>query len=251
MWAVRCMHEGQMHAESSFITLTYDRSHLSPNGSLAYGDFQAFMKRLRKRVGPVRFYMCGEYGALNGRPHFHACLFGVGFPDKVLLRTVGSGFKIYRSALLESLWTFGYSSIGDVTFESAAYVARYICKKITGSDAVEHYRRVDPSTGEVFQLVPEFSHMSLKPGIGSTFFAKFRSDVFPRDYCISRGVKVKPPKYYKSLLKAVDPFMFDDVEFERFSKGLLTLADSTEDRLGVRERVTLARLSFKKRSLDL
>lgn len=137
-WAVRCVHEASLHTDNCFITLTYNDEHLPSDGSLNYRDFQLFMKRLRKRVSvPVRFYMCGEYGENFGRPHFHACLFGFNFPDLKLWKSGKS--KLYRSPLLEELWPFGYSSVGDVNFESAAYVARYILKKVTGADAAAHY----------------------------------------------------------------------------------------------------------------
>ena len=91
----------------------------------------------------VRFFHCGEYGELLYRPHYHACLFGFDFSDKVLWSTRG-GVRLYRSKILEKLWTFGFSTIGDVTFESAAYVARYCTKKITGDKADEHYNGRSP-----------------------------------------------------------------------------------------------------------
>ena len=137
-WALRCVHEASLHKENCFITLTYNDEHLPEHGHLIYRDFQLFMKRLRKRTGVrVRFYMCGEYGENFGRPHFHACLFGYNFPD--LVRWKAGKSTLYRSKLLESLWTDGYSSVGEVSFESAAYVARYILKKVTGDDAEAHY----------------------------------------------------------------------------------------------------------------
>ena len=41
------------------------------------------MKRLRKKYGSkIRFFQCGEYGELYGRPHYHACLLNFDFPDK-------------------------------------------------------------------------------------------------------------------------------------------------------------------------
>lgn len=251
-WAVRCMHEARMHSVSSFVTLTYDSDHLPSQNGLVYGDFQRFLKRVRKRLGKCRFYMCGEYGDLNGRPHFHSCLFGVGFSDKVLLRTLPSGSKIYRSPTLESLWPFGYSSIGDVTFESAAYVARYICKKVTGSDADAHYTRVDSTTGEIYLLEPEFCHMSLKPGIGFSFYQKFgATDIFPRDKVIVRGKECSVPKYYKALLKRSDGFMSDDIDYSREMNAAKFVDDCSEARLRDREIVTRARLAFKKRGLEL
>ena len=76
-WSVRIMHESQLHAENSFITLTYDDAHVPSDYSLRYPDFQKFMKRLRKHTGlPIRYYMCGEYGETFSRPHFHSCIFG-------------------------------------------------------------------------------------------------------------------------------------------------------------------------------
>jgi hypothetical protein len=246
-WAVRCLHESQMHEFSSFITLTYNQEYTGVG--LCYRDFQLFMKRLRRAVGPVRFYMCGEYGEEFLRPHFHACLFGVFFHDRVFYRSLDSGSDLYRSALLESLWTYGFSSVGDVTFESAAYVARYITKKITGPAASDHYARVD-ADGVVTDVVPEFTRMSLKPGIGSTWFEKYGSEVFPRDFVVVRGVKCKPPRYYDNIVKEVDPKLFAEVEVDRQAKSLAAEPDSTFERLRVRELVARGRLIFKKRTLE-
>lgn len=249
-WASRCMHEAQMHEMNSFVTLTYADEFIPQRGSLIYADFQKFLKRLRKKMGKVRFYMCGEYGDLNSRPHFHACLFGVGFADREYLRTLPSGSRIYRSPLLEELWPFGYSSIGDVTFESAAYVARYVCKKITGPMAEAHYSRVDLTTGEIYEIEPEFCQMSLKPGIGFSWFQKFSTDAFPRDYVIIRGKKCKVPKYYKTLLKNSDAFLSDEIDFDRESRVKEFVDDCSLERLAVREVVAKARLNFKKRALE-
>lgn len=248
-WAIRCMHEVQMHESSVFVTLTYDDLFVPQNGSLNYQDFQRFMYRLRKKLGKVRFYMCGEYGDSNGRPHFHACLFGVYFSDRQYFRTLPSGHKIYRSELLESLWPFGYCSIGEVTFESAAYVARYITKKVTGELAKDHYRRVDLDSGEVIDLVPEFCHMSLKPGIGRTWFDKYGVDVFPQDEVIMDGKKHSVPKYYDRLLRLQDAFVSDDIEYDRVVKAAEHVDDCSPERLAVQEHVARARLSLNKRCL--
>lgn len=247
-WAMRCLHECQMHEFNSFVTLTYNDEHVPKDGSLRYSDFQAFMRRLRKRVGKVRFYMCGEYGAQFGRPHFHACLFGWIPPDRVFYRDMPSGARLYTSEVLEDLWPFGFSSVGDVTFESAAYVARYCLKKVTGAMASDHYRRVSDD-GEIYWLVPEFNHMSLKPGIGFDWFRRYQSEVYPFDRVIVRGMEVKPPKYYDNLLKLDNSFVLDEVQYDRYKKSLETLVDTTPERLRVRELCTRARLEFKKRIL--
>lgn len=152
-WAIRCVHEAQLHKNNCFITLTYDKAKLPEREpglppadiSLHYPDFQKFMKRLRFKYGEgIRFYMCGEYGEKLGRPHFHACIFGHDFSDKKVWKKTDSGSIIYRSAELEELWPYGFSSVGDVNFESAAYVARYIMKKISGEAAESHYRFFRP-----------------------------------------------------------------------------------------------------------
>lgn len=165
-------------------------------------------------------------------------------------RKSGSGFPLYRSATLDRLWSLGFCEIGDVSFESAAYVARYCLKKVTGPAAEEHYRRVDGETGELIDVEPEFTRMSLRPGIGRPWIEKFHRDVYPRDEVIVNGMKVKPPHYYHDFLRSMDGYESDEVEFDRYKKGLLHRDDNTRERLVVREKVTRARLNFKKRDLE-
>jgi len=245
-WAVRCLHEAQLHEYNSFITLTYDDAHFRP--SLEYKDFQDFLKRLRKKKGQLRYYMCGEYGEQYQRPHFHACLFGVAFPDRTVWRA-GSrpDLTIYRSKELEALWPFGFSSVGAVTFQSAAYVARYIMKKITGDKAEKHYERVDGETGEIVNVRPEFNRMSLKPGIGKGWIEKYHSDVYPHDYVIVNGQKCKPPRYYDKMLS--DPAI-ESLRTSRNKKRLAGKADQTPERLRDREKVATAKLKLKKRPTE-
>lgn len=251
-WAVRCMHEASLYDANVFVTLTYDDEHLPEFNSLNYKHFQDFMKRLRKRFEPVniRFYMCGEYGDDFSRPHYHACLFNCFFPDRRRISSGTSGSPLYRSDILSSLWPHGYSSIGDVTFESAAYVARYVMKKVTGDAADSHYTTVDPDTGEISKRTPEFNKMSLKPGIGAAWFAKYHKDVFPRDFVVSRGTQAKPPRYYDKLLKKNFPDLVDEVQFKRYNDAQARRDDSTDDRLAVREEIALAKLSSLPRNLS-
>lgn len=249
-WAIRIMHESQVHDASCFVTLTYDDDRLPDRGSLRYRDFQLFMKRLRKKLGiPVRFYMCGEYGELTSRPHFHACLFGCHFGDRRVFKQSGSGFTLYTSELLSSLWTDGFASVAELSFESAAYVARYVMKKVTGDLSDDHYRRTDFDTGEVFWLEPEFARMSLKPGIGFKWFEKYKEDVFENDYVIVNGRKVKPPKYYDRLLTVFDAESAEFMELQRYQRLMSTDFDNSEDRLRAREIVTRARMASKLRGL--
>lgn len=264
-WAVRCLHESQMHEASCFITLTYDNEKMQ-RLSLEYKDFQDFMKRLRKKMSffdvtlwqwSPRFYMCGEYGERTYRPHFHLLLFGVHFPDRVYYGKSPSGSALYTSKLLSDLWQNGQAWIGHVTVESAAYVARYCMKKITGSRADSHYMALgviagnaDVYTGEIQPLEPEFTSMSLKPGIGAKWYAKFGAEVRTRDGVIIEGTKRTTPRYYDELLKRMDAVNFEDVAYRRMTKADKHFDDNSPARLLVREAVVKARLSFKSRSFE-
>ena len=210
-WAIRCMHEAQLQDENCFITLTYEDSQIPTDRSLNKSHFQKFMKRLRDRVAPrkIRFYHCGEYGTKYSRPHYHALLFNYDFPDKRLWSYGQGKNPMYRSKQLESLWDYGYSTISDLTHASAAYAARYSIKKIRGDaldtidpdTGLKPYETIDPNTGEVLAILPEYSTMSTHPGIGKEWYDQFSTDVFPDDFVIYKGKRCRTPNYYRKLLE--------------------------------------------------
>lgn len=251
MWATRCVHEAKMHHDNCFVTLTYDDEHLPANGSLRYRDFQLFMKRTRKKFKRVRFFMCGEYGEQTSRPHYHAVLFGVDFPDRVPYCKGESGFMTYESKILAALWPHGMATVGDFSFETAAYTARYIMKKVTGEAALDHYAvGLDPETGEVLMREPEFAHMSLKPGIGASFFAQYgESDILNRDSVIINGAECSVPRYYDKILRRTDEARYLQIKDQRLLDNYRLRYDNTDTRLEVKRRVTEARVSFLKRKL--
>lgn len=205
-WAVRCMHEASLHEENAFVTLTYDDEHLPMAGSLDERAFPLFMKRLRKHISPrkVRYFYCGEYGEQMSRPHYHCILFGWWPSDSVHCGFRGD-HRVYRSASLAKLWDAGFHEIGSVSFDSAAYVARYVTKKIRGVAAESHYAAVDGETGEVFWRVPEFAQMSRRPGIGAGWFGKFEDELEPDGTVVVEGQEVPMPRYYRKLMKDVSP----------------------------------------------
>lgn len=255
-WAVRCMHEAQLHDENCFITLTYNDDHLPDGNELDYRDFQLFMKRLRKKFKgkKIRFFMCGEYGEQFRRPHFHACLFGINFNDRVHFKRTKAGSEIYTSRILDSLWcdrfgnSMGYATIGDVNFDSAGYVARYVMKKGYGHDDSD-YNYINLETGEVTKQTKEFTRMSLKDGIGTGFYKKYKSDMFPHDICVVNGVAQKPPKFYFKKLKTDDPLLYEQITFARESKAMKRASDNIQERLEVREKVLKAKTKALKREL--
>lgn len=248
-WAMRCVHEASLYERNCFITLTYNDEYLPKRSQLQYSDFQKFLKRLRKFAEPevIRFYMCGEYGTENWRPHYHAIIFNFDFLDKVYYRRSPAGEKIFRSDILDRLWPFGFCSVGSVTFQSAAYVARYCVQKVTGFNARYHYARKDDE-GEYF-LVPEFNKMSLKPGIGAEWLRRFTSDVYPRDFVVVNGVECSPPRYYDKVFSRSNPVEFEDIQFLRESDGRSRYEDNTPERLAVKEVVQKARIRSLIRSV--
>lgn len=249
-WAVRCVHEASLYENNCFITLTFAPEHLPKDGSLDKRDFQLFMKRLRKKHGAgVRYFHCGEYGEKNKRPHYHACLFNFDFGDREHWST-RAGVQLDVSKELQELWPFGFSTVGDVTFESAAYVARYITKKITGEMAEKAYERVNPSSGEITRLLPEYCTMSRRPGIGRAWFERYTRDVFPHDRVILNGRELRPPKYYSNIFELANPSEMDDVKEARRRKMMAVAKDSEFTRLRVRERHQYIRFKSLKRGYE-
>lgn len=253
-WAVRCMHEASMHQNNCFITLTFSPEELEKRDnplSVDKRDFQLFMKRLRKRFGDgIRYFYCGEYGEKNSRPHYHACLFNHDFSDKRLFK-MSNGIPLYISDELSKLWPFGFATIGEVTFESAAYTARYVMKKVSGKKAEEEgtYWRYDSETGEGFQVEPEFCCMSRRPGIGKTWFEKFKADLYPNDFVVYRGKKGSVPKYYDKLLEKEDAYALDDIKMDRLEKALKWADEQTPERLASKEKCKIKQIERLVRDL--
>lgn len=250
-WALRCVHEASLYSNNIFITLTYNNENLPEFMDLRKTDFQLFMKRFRgkyegidtvvkrdssidKRVNPIRYFMCGEYGENFDRPHYHACIFNFDFDDKILFN-VKKGNKIYTSEKLDRLWSkrikesevlyydrdtlwrdeknnlhakIGYCVIGDVTYDSSKYVASYIFVKRTGKMAEERYRRVSLSTGEVRNLQPEYCCMSRNPGIGKGWYEKYEEDI-KKDFVTNDGIGYSIPKYYDRICERNNGFDFE------------------------------------------
>ncbi len=245
-WAVRCVHESKMFDSNCFLTLTYDEKHLPKDGSIRKSDLRNFWKEFRREIGKVRYFACGEYGEKFSRPHYHAILFGHEFSDQVVAGKSGE-HQLFTSRTLDRVWKKGLCWIGACTFDSAAYVARYVVKKKFGPAAVDYY------SGRV----PEFVVMSLKPGIGARWFEKFRSDVFGRglkgqviDEVIVNGKRMRPPKYYMKLLEKVDPSLAAFIKARRMCVPEGVVADRTSSRLAVREEVQHKKMDFLLRRFE-
>lgn len=297
-WATKIQLEASMHycnrthrSLNSFITLTYNDDHIPLYGGLDYfGHWQSFLKRLRRRLEPIkiRFFMIGEYGDLNLRPHYHAIIFGYDFPDK-RFHISRNGHDLYRSQLLEEVWTvprgqpragesLGYASVGSVSFASAAYCARYSMKKDIGLtfDGVqevynyesgevgfipkisERYVRYNQETGEKVIVAPERHLMSNRDGIGKTWFDTYaKTDMFVRNsdgsykdfYHLSDGKVVRSPKYFDKLLDKCDPELMESIKRSRQDYMSSHANEFTPERLAAREVVLASKMKRLKRDI--
>jgi hypothetical protein len=252
-WAIRCLHEAQLHENNCFITLTYDNENLPHNGSLTKPHFQKFIKRLRKYAHPtkIRYFMCGEYGEKFARAHYHACIFNYDFNDKELWSTK-QGTKLYISSTLQKLWKKGFSTIGELNFDTAAYVSRYILKKQTGKMAESYYyTRVQEEDGLLTTPVqPEYTTMSRRPGIATEWFNQFKNEIYPDDFIVINGQKMPPPKFYQYLYELDEKNDIKSVKKRRKTLSIRRKDDNTYDRLLTREKIAQAKLKRKQRQLE-
>lgn len=266
-WAIRISHEASLYQKNCFVTLTYNNEHLPSDGSIHLEHVQLFLKRLRKKYGNnIRYFQCGEYGEKFARPHYHLCIFNHDFHDKKHLRVTPGGQILYTSDSLASLWPFGFHSIGQLTFQSAAYVARYVTKKLTGkksfiykeyfSDGTfkthnyensdEHYQLINFDTGEVTYRAREFATMSRRPGLGSLWLQKYKRDVYPADHVIISGKEMLPPRYYDAYLEKEDISQYLEIKKRRKQKQKTI----SQDRLDAMEIVKIARSKSLKRNYE-
>lgn len=247
------MHEAQMHEFKCFVTLTYADEHLPPGGTLKKKHVQKFMHDLRRHTlfdgYPIKFFACGEYGDETLRPHYHLLLYGVDFPDKKIYSRSQRGDTLFTSDTLDKIWRLGQCKIGALTFESAAYCARYTLQKNGKRFPVGHYQKLDSSTGEIIDVEPEFNLMSRRPGIGQSFFDRYASDVYPDDFVLINGRKAKPPRYYDKLLERSAPARLAAIKLNREKQAEEGTDETTPARLRVREAVKQSKISTLKRNL--
>ena len=251
-WAARAMHEAAFFSDNCFVTLTYDDEHLPFDGGLRKHDLQAFIKELRSYIHPARvsYLACGEYGENFGRPHYHLCLFGYDFSDKKL-HTVRRGNRTYTSEILSGIWRKGFHEIGSLTYQSANYTARYVTKKIYGDQASGWYQKINPVTGEIHDVSPEFMLVSTRPAIGKKWFQKFKPDIYPCGYVLVDGKKCPIPRYYKKLHQRGFAVEAKAVKARNFKQACSPkmMKNSTPRRLADREIVKKAALSQLKKEI--
>lgn len=257
-WAVRITHEASMYPNNCFITLTINDDHIEKICPKEKGGYslnrktpQNFLKRLRRHdeyhhqkqnLEPrkIRAFYSGEYGDDNSRPHYHMCLFNYHFEDQKYWKHINNN-RYYCSDLLNTLWPYGYSSISELNFDTAAYVARYCVKKINGKQKEEHYQG----------KLPEFCQASLKPGIGSSWLDKYgETDAFNHDEIVVNGHKCKLPRYYDKYLEKKDPIQYSKAKEQRELNAEKNWEDNTYKRLLTKQKCKIAQFKQLVRTLS-
>ena len=231
-WATRIMLEAQDHDEGWFVTLTYDDEHIpelefakeidSDTGelldtgkllTLCKRDLQLFNKRLRKHFfdDKIRFFACSEYGELSARPHYHSIYFGLHIKDLQFFKMSKLGDKYFISDTLTRLWGKGHVLLAQVTWESAAYVARYVTNKLTGDAAKYWYDDIG--------LIAPFTVMSRRPGIASRYFDENATELlrFDGGYISTKkgSVNFPNPKYFKRKLDLLFPEEYANIKLAK------------------------------------
>lgn len=267
-WANRCMLESLYHDDCYFVTLTYSDEFLPESHyfdkdtgeqltsyTLRKRDLQLFMKRLRKNYlfdNKIRFFACGEYGGKTQRPHYHLILFGLHLDDLKKYKTSSIGDVYYNSEFLDKCWqNKGYVVVGQCTWDSCAYVARYVMKKAKGKTA---------SVYEDFGMSPEFVLMSRRPGIAYQYFLEHNGEIYGDDkiYLSTKkgGKTVKPPRYFDRLEEEFFPDILESVKNNRVECAM-SIKDykmlhsdlSYQDLLQIEENAKSNRLEKLKRNL--
>lgn len=233
-WANRMVLEASYYERNCFITLTYDDEHIPKSSyrledgneytsyTLRKRDLQLFMKRLRRVTdvydsdgkvtdeSKIRFYACGEYGSKTMRPHYHIIVFNW-FPVKTELHHRDMrGFYYYTSEILSRLWPFGIHLVTSLSWETCAYTARYVTKKLGNKDRDLY---------DIFNLEREFSLMSRKPGLARRYYEDHKHEIYELDkpYIISLSekkepLKFKPPRYFDDLFDIENPSRIREVK---------------------------------------
>lgn len=253
-WALRATHELEStpNEKACFITLTYDGEHLPADRSVRPKVWQDFAKRLRKRMGPFRYLMCGEYGSpqYSQRPHYHALIYGLDFTEDRKFSSLSQGkIRQYESTELYKAWQYqGLATIGTVSWDSARYVAGYVVKKQFSHDDTKppaEYLRRD---GErVWEVHPTFGNSSRRPGLGRDWIERYYKSVYPCDEIVTpKGHKVRPPRYYDKWLESNVPSLWDEVATKRMAtvkaaerEGLTTYQQNYNREVNLEKRTSL------------
>lgn len=246
-WATRSYLHSTLETHKYFLTLTISDEKMLPHRGLMKRSLQLFMKRARSHygdfVGETSFLGCGEYGGDTLRAHYHLLLFGIEIDDLVPAGRGKRGDTLFSSATINRLWPWGHVMIGHVTYETCAYVAGYLTKKLgKGSDDPAYARHeINRETGEIrsWQVQPEFLLSSRRPAIGREWFERFKGDVYPSGFLVIDGRRVPAPRYFDRLLAESELLR---MKVKRRQQARLRPEEQTEWRLSTKDESRRLRL---------
>lgn len=227
-WAVRCMLEMRDHEYATFVTLTYAPKYLPP--TLSREHLSLYIRYVR-REHPIRFFGCGEYGEENGRPHYHAIIFGA-HPEEKILKTA---------------WKKGFVTAEAVTPRRIAYTAGYTAKKL--QDRMERQKPTERVSeyGESFYYQPPFTQMSLKPGIAANARDKYWQSW--RETAIHSGREIPVPRYlHQGWIRQTTPEQHQTLQTQKANKPRPLL---TREHLRASGEIALARHTLNQQTRKL
>ena len=131
-------------------------------------------------------------------------IFGLNLGKLNFYKMSGSN-ALYFSDKLNAIWKFGYVVVGDLTFESAFYTARYAMKK-----------------NKVQQTIQLQSQ-----GIGKKYFLENYLEIISNGYISFRGIKYKIPRYFlfRIFKKMVSAKIYRDYILHNFYRNQFYVLD--------------------------
>lgn len=176
------MLESFCYSDNTFVTLTYNDENLvhtdGDQATLAPEDATKFLKRFRKAIEPIkiRYFLVGEYGDENNRPHYHLAIFNFprcykGRPSYDRKNNLKPCSQSCVCEIVHKAWGKGRVTLDGLENASAGYIAGYTVKKMTAKDDMRLNGRH-----------PEYARMSLRPGIGYNFMYEVASGLLEHDY---------------------------------------------------------------------
>lgn len=244
-WATRAVHEARYFDRKCFLTLTWRDEDMPGNPGEARYEIRKFQVRFRKEFGSGhRFFGCMELGKQFCRPHGHLLVYGEDFKAGAFAVPGGSReHPLWSNPVLDRLWPFGFASVGELTQESASYVARYVVKKVGQPSTV---RLVHPVTGEVAEWPTVYRPFyPLRPALGVRFLEEFSEDVWS-GLRARGGARIPIPRAYSKRLKADDPERHDQLVQDRIQAmtAKRDLSEESPQRMAVKAEVMRAKLNF-------
>lgn len=253
-WANRGYLEAKSWENNYFVTITYDDENIEIpefmededgityvngecpeewTGTLVPKEFTQFIKNVRQIMkreyneDGIRFMACGEYGSETERPHYHIIFFNLNLPTETFYNPrIINNEVYYQNTVIERAWNKGISNISTASWNTIAYTARYITKKVNGKMAKGYYE----SKGKV----KEFFRVSRMPGIGEGYYKTHKWEIYERDEIIIKNkagtVSSKPPKFYDKLFEKDHPEEWEKIKRKRKKAG--------EDLNWIRDRQT-------------